>query len=107
MLSSETGYWAGNYRNWRSHRRQTQVSPEQFQAFKNHLAPYKPERDVLASENQCKRYITDNDRVTVEWLASDERRIRVFDFGCLDDTNMNDTIRKAPEILLPETESTR
>ena len=95
----EKGYWAGSYRDWRIRRTVKHVTAEQFAAFKRRLAAYKPAGDVLEGERGCQSYLSDNDGVVVEWSGDGEARRRVFDFGCLDDRAMNETVRGAPSVL--------
>ncbi len=98
-LRVDVGHWAGRYRNWVRKRSIRRISPEQFADFKRRLEPYKPAHDLRRPDEACGSSISDADGLTVEWTHGDERRVRVFDFGCLDDRVMNDILRGAPAAL--------
>ncbi|MDO8378284.1 hypothetical protein [Phenylobacterium sp.] len=98
-LRMDVGHWAGSYRTWVRKRSVRRISPEQFADFKRRLEPYRPVHDVLRPDEACRSFISDADGLTVEWIHGDERRVRVFDFGCLDDRAMNDTLRRASAAL--------
>jgi hypothetical protein len=94
----ERGHWEGNYKDWRVSRRFVQVSSEQYDRFRETLAPYKPVRNTVPDAD-CAAYLTDQDGATVVWLDDGIEVSRVFDFGCLDDRQMNDAIRQSIQRL--------
>ena len=99
VLRLETGYFAGDYKDWRRHREVRRITPEQFADFKARLAPYRGERDIIDGESGCRKYHSDDAGLRVEWASGSERRVRVFDFGCEDDPTMNKIVPAAPSAL--------
>lgn len=95
----ERGYWAGDYRNWRTRRRTIDTTPEQYSRFREALAPYKPTRDTAPSDD-CATGLSDQDGVIVRWSEDGTEVYRYFDFGCLDDPVMNEAVRRAPQELV-------
>lgn len=90
----ERGHWEGNYRDWRVSRHTVQLSSDQIARFRATLAPYKPMRDTVPDAD-CADYITDQDGAVVTWREDGIEVRRVFDFGCLDDRQMNDAVRQS------------
>jgi hypothetical protein len=76
------------------------VAPAQFAGLYERLAPYKPERGADA-EGACRNYVPDNDAAVVRWSDGKTVQTRFFDFSCLDDIAKNQSIRSAPELVLP------
>jgi hypothetical protein len=99
QLLVEVGHWGGNYRNWQRQRTVRRITSAQFANFKQALEAYKPKEDVLRVDESCANYTHDQDGLRVEWAKGEDRRVRVFDFGCLDDRAMNEVVRASPEAL--------
>jgi hypothetical protein len=98
-LLIEVGHWGGNYRNWKRQRSVRPITLEQFAEFKQALDAYRPTQNALQSNEQCANYIHDQAGLLVEWTNGNERRVRVFDFGCADDRAMNEAVQAAPKVL--------
>ena len=99
QLLVEVGHWGGKYRNWQRKRTVRRITSVQFANFKQALEAYKPKEDVLRGDENCLNYIHDQDGLRVEWAKGEDRRVRIFDFGCLDDRAMNEAVRASPETL--------
>lgn len=95
----ERGYWVRDHKDWRVSRRLVHTSPEQFVLLRERLEPYKSPRSTGSSETDCGSYISDNDGAIVTWSSNGVETRRVFDFGCLDDREMNDAVRNAHDVL--------
>ena len=98
LVLIERGHWEGTYRDWRVSRHTVQLSPDQNARFRATLAAYKPLRDTVPAAD-CADYITDQDGAVVTWLEDGNEVRRVFDFGCLDDRQMNDAVRQSIQRL--------
>lgn len=94
----EQGYWAGDYRNWRTRQRIIETTPEQYGRFREALAPYKPARS--APPPDCATGLFDQDGAIVRWFEDGTEVYRYFDFGCLDDPESNDAVRRALQELV-------
>lgn len=98
-LRIEKGRWRGNYRHWERRRETKRVTAAQYEAFKQTLEPYVRGESGPTTTASCVDYIPDQDGALVRMTGKDGSRLRAFDFGCLDDSAMNDVVRSAPKVL--------
>jgi hypothetical protein len=97
----EQGYWAGHYRDWRTHRYLAKVTPERLTAFRTAIDPFRPAGLRELDGASCKNFWTDMPGVRVIWKtggAADELRAN---FGCDPETNagMAAALKQAPDLL--------
>lgn len=99
VLTVETGYWAGDYRDWRKHRSVTRITPEQFADFSARLAAYRPPLGVVRWDETCRDPTPDMGGLRVTWARGRDTSVRVFDYGCPNDGAMSEAARLAPAVL--------
>lgn len=79
------------------------VSPTAWTAFKDALAPYRPQGqlEIARGHPQCRRMATDHPSVTVTWEGPGRVDYLRFSFGCRDQDNeaMARALADAPHLL--------
>lgn len=98
-----TGFWAGDYEDWREQRRAINSSPDTYARFRDALAPYRPaiERIPSASGEFCSgEFIADGGGgAIVTWSDATGSVQRIFEAGCQDDAPMVRAVRAARAAL--------
>jgi len=98
----EQGHWAGNYRDWRVHRRKSQVSPEALANFRARLDAFRPEGTRwLRDPEDCSSYWTDQPEVKIVWRDDKGDAPLWYNFGCDQEKfrEMADALKSAPALL--------
>lgn len=98
----EQGHWAGDYRNWRSTRREAQVSAETVTRFRARLDEYRPEGElILADQPPCATFNTDNSGVHITWRDEQGEGRLDYNFGCEWEERraMFEALKTAPALL--------
>lgn len=79
----EHGYWAGEYRNWRTRVRVVQSTPEAFAQFRARLSPYRPVgRLWLRDADGCGTFLYDGSEVRLQWQGGPGRSELWFTDSC-------------------------
>lgn len=98
----ETGYWTGDYRNWRTRHAMIQTAPEVFHRFRVALEPYRPaiERIPTTSGEFCDGpFIADVGEIVVTWSGPRGSVRRWFEQGCGGERETILAVRAAREAL--------
>ena len=83
FVRTERGHWAGSYQDWRIKRQTLQVTPEQFTRFREVLAPFRPERELLLDDRlPCMTFDPDQGGVSVLWHGAGGDARLTFNRGC-------------------------
>lgn len=98
----EQGHWAGDYRNWRTTRREAEVSAETVSRFRARLDEYRPQGELaLAEQPPCEAFTTDNSGVHITWRDEQGRDRLDYNFGCDWEARraMAEALKTAPALL--------
>ncbi|MGZ8370444.1 MAG: hypothetical protein ACXWVH_05250 [Caulobacteraceae bacterium] len=102
-LLIELGYWAGRYRDWRVRRARKRITAEQFKAFREILAPFRPigARELREGSPFCETVLTDQGESSVRWVGGGPDASLKYDWGCDPERwrSLRDALRKAPKIV--------
>ena len=67
---------------WRTTRELITVTPEQLDAFRNKLAPYRPKGRHILNGDDCTVMFTDMPGTSVTWRSAGVADELIYDFGC-------------------------
>lgn len=80
----EQGWWEGDYRSWRTKRRQHMISADAVVAFRNILNSYRPEGDLfLRDAALCVSWSFDQGEIWMEWHDATSHDRLVVDESCV------------------------
>jgi hypothetical protein len=97
-----TGWWAGDYRDWRTSTKRWTVTREQFAAYRDRLAPYRPQGALdLTDSPPCKVFSPDSGGFQLRWTGGGADSALNYDVGCDEPIHrhMRAAIESAPKLL--------